>query len=215
MAHKVWCPLLFFIFTLWQYSFFKKSQGNNLKGLSHDILRALPWLIVDYNKVYNILLWPDHTCFLILNFGFKVVSSLFSIVPSSCYDGPQKIQCNKIVAVRAKTRWQVLSVRTMVVRPLAYRSCLIAICQWIWRRVVAKSAGSGGQVFYIDECATVRTVALKRPFFKRKKGFATISLGLIYHSMVSSQPPSRDTVPLIQLCWSEIKVFISFMLKSE
>jgi hypothetical protein len=32
--------------------------------------------------------------------------------------------------------------------------------------------------------------------FKRKKGFATISLGLIYHFMVLPQLLSRDTVPL-------------------
>jgi hypothetical protein len=31
----------------------------------------------------------------------------------------------------------------------------------------------------------------------KKKGFATISLGLIYHSMVLSQPPSCETVPLM------------------
>jgi hypothetical protein len=31
--------------------------------------------------------------------------------------------------------------------------------------------------------------------FKQKKGCATISLGLIYCSMGSSQPPSRDTCP--------------------
>jgi cell shape-determining protein MreD len=29
------------------------------------------------------------------------------------------------------------------------------------------------------------------------EGFATISLDLFYHSMALSQPPSRDTVPLI------------------
>jgi hypothetical protein len=49
--------------------------------------------------------------------------------------------------------------------------------------------------FYIVGCTTVRTVALRRPIYKWKKGFATISLGLIYHSMALSQPPSGDTVP--------------------
>jgi hypothetical protein len=41
-----------------------------------------------------------------------------------------------------------------------------------------------------------RTVALKRPIFKREKGFANLNLGLIYYSVASSQPSSRDTVPL-------------------
>jgi hypothetical protein len=50
--------------------------------------------------------------------------------------------------------------------------------------------------FYIDGCATQRAVALKRPIFKRKKGFANLSLGLIYHSKALPQPPSHDTVPL-------------------
>jgi hypothetical protein len=40
-------------------------------------------------------------------------------------------------------------------------------------------------------------VALKRPIFKRKKGFVNLSLGLIYHSKALPQPPSRDTIPLI------------------
>jgi hypothetical protein len=49
--------------------------------------------------------------------------------------------------------------------------------------------------FYIDGCAIVRTVALKWPIFKQKKGCTTISIGLNYCSIGSSQPPSRDTVP--------------------
>jgi hypothetical protein len=40
--------------------------------------------------------------------------------------------------------------------------------------------------FYIDGCITVRTVALRRAIFKRIKGFTTITLGLIYHSMALS-----------------------------
>jgi hypothetical protein len=52
--------------------------------------------------------------------------------------------------------------------------------------------------FNIVGCATgtLWTVALKRPIFKRKKGFTNISLGLNYCSMGSSWPRSRDTVPL-------------------
>jgi hypothetical protein len=53
--------------------------------------------------------------------------------------------------------------------------------------------------FNIDGCATLWTVALKRPIFKWKKGFANISLGLNYCSMCSSWPWSRDTVPLNNL----------------
>jgi hypothetical protein len=51
---------------------------------------------------------------------------------------------------------------------------------------------------HIDGCAARRAVALKRPIFKRKKGFANLSLGLIYHSKAFPQPPSRDTIPLKQ-----------------
>jgi hypothetical protein len=54
---------------------------------------------------------------------------------------------------------------------------------WIWRTC-----------FYIDGCATVRTVALKWQIFKQKKGCAAICWGLNYCSMGSSQPPSRDTL---------------------
>jgi hypothetical protein len=45
---------------------------------------------------------------------------------------------------------------------------------------------------------TLRTVALRWPIFKQKKGSATISLGLNYCSMGSSLSPFRDTVPLIR-----------------
>jgi hypothetical protein len=40
---------------------------------------------------------------------------------------------------------------------------------------------------------------LRQRIFKRKKGFAKLSLGLIYHSKALPQPPSRDTVPLTNL----------------
>jgi hypothetical protein len=40
---------------------------------------------------------------------------------------------------------------------------------------------------------------LKRLIFKRKKGFADLSLGLIYNSKALPQPPSRDTIPLSRL----------------
>jgi hypothetical protein len=97
-----------------------------------------------------------------------------------------------------------LAVRAMNVWPLAYHRRHSAMCQgtlpnmpqsgkynsshikisWIWRTC-----------FYIDGCVTLRTVALRRPIFKQKKGYATISLGLNYCSMGSSQPLSCDTVP--------------------
>jgi hypothetical protein len=50
--------------------------------------------------------------------------------------------------------------------------------------------------FYIDGRATRRAVALRRPIFKRNKGFANLSLGLNYHSKALHRPPSRDTIPL-------------------
>jgi hypothetical protein len=46
------------------------------------------------------------------------------------------------------------------------------------------------------DALTVRTIALRQVSFKWKKELATISLDLIYQSMVLSQPPSRDSVPL-------------------
>jgi hypothetical protein len=51
-------------------------------------------------------------------------------------------------------------------------------------------------VFILMDALTVRTVALRQAIFKLEKGFITISLSLIYHAMVLSQPPSRDAVPL-------------------
>jgi hypothetical protein len=49
------------------------------------------------------------------------------------------------------------------------------------------------------------TVALRRPIFKQIKGSATISLGLNYCSMGSSQSPSHDTVPLSFILIFEFK----------
>jgi hypothetical protein len=63
----------------------------------------------------------------------------------------------------------------MVVRPLAYHSRHSAMCQYNRSRVVANSAGSGEPVLTLMD--------------------ATISLNLIFHSMVLSQPPSCETVP--------------------
>jgi hypothetical protein len=36
--------------------------------------------------------------------------------------------------------------------------------------------------------------SFERQIFKRKKGLANLSLGLIYYSIASSQPKSRDTI---------------------
>jgi hypothetical protein len=53
--------------------------------------------------------------------------------------------------------------------------------------------------------------------FKRKKGFATISLGIIYHSIALSQPPSRGTVPLnkplsfIQVIEEHLEDFLAYL----
>jgi hypothetical protein len=92
----------------------------------------------------------------------------------------------------------VLAVHAIDVRPMANLNCHRS-------RVIAKSTESGEPVLYIDGCATVHTVALRRVIFKWKKGFATISLGQIYHSMLLSQPPSRGTVPLscIDYIWEK------------
>jgi hypothetical protein len=50
--------------------------------------------------------------------------------------------------------------------------------------------------FYTYVSNAQRTVTLKWPIFKPKKGFANLSLGLIHYSIASSQPPSCNTVPL-------------------
>jgi hypothetical protein len=67
--------------------------------------------------------------------------------------------------------------------------------------------------FHIDGCGTLRTVALRRPIFKQKKGFATISLGLNYCSMGSSHSLSRDTVPLKWRCDRQASelIFVNFL----
>jgi hypothetical protein len=81
-----------------------------------------------------------------------------------------------------------LEVRTMVV--------------WPWHLAAGTDAKSQQNLqdlesrFYIDGCTIVWTLAYRRRIFKQKKGSATIGLGLNYHSMVLSQPLSRDTVPL-------------------
>jgi hypothetical protein len=65
---------------------------------------------------------------------------------------------------------------------------------------------------YIDGCATRRAVALKLPIFKRKKGFANLSLGLIYHSKALPQPPSRDTIPLMFImCLGGLCDYVTWM----
>jgi hypothetical protein len=64
------------------------------------------------------------------------------------------------------------------------------------RAIVLCDLGISQPPHYIDGCTTVQTVALNWPIFKQKKGRATICLGLNSCSMGSSQPPSRDTVPL-------------------
>jgi hypothetical protein len=48
--------------------------------------------------------------------------------------------------------------------------------------------------FYIVGCATVQIIALRGAVLKGKK--VSYCLGIIYHSMVLSQPPSHDTVSL-------------------
>jgi hypothetical protein len=68
--------------------------------------------------------------------------------------------------------------------------------------------------FYIDGCATLWTVALQQAIFKQKKRFTTISLGIIYHSIALSQPPSRDTVPF-KLQASSLKQIIVTVLVLE
>jgi hypothetical protein len=53
---------------------------------------------------------------------------------------------------------------------------------------------------------------LKQPIFKRKKGFANLSLGLIFHSKALPQPPSRDTVPLRKFDDNKFNQFCAFKL---
>jgi hypothetical protein len=68
--------------------------------------------------------------------------------------------------------------------------------------------------FNIDGCAILWTVALKRPIFKQKKGFANISLGLNYCSMGSSWQRSRDTVPLTRYIFG-ISIYMQLKGQSQ
>jgi hypothetical protein len=105
-----------------------------------------------------------------------------------------------------------LAVRATVVRPSAYCSRHSAIYQWISGRVIAKSAGSGEPVFTSMDALQYCTdrIALRQAIFKRKKGFATISLGLIYHSMVLPQIPLPSHGTLIFVYFSVYDSFIFF-----
>jgi hypothetical protein len=85
--------------------------------------------------------------------------------------------------------WQnavTTSPRTLVARRLVCRTKAVRrLRSEIGIRVIANSAGSGG-----------RAVTLTQPIFKRKKGS---------RPWLSTQPPSRETVPLIilKLLWIE------------
>jgi hypothetical protein len=93
-------------------------------------------------------------------------------------------------------------------RRLAYRGHHSAICQQSaqtlpkvpqsanWMPSRSKICWISWISFHIDGCGTLRTVALRRPIFRQKKGSAAISLGLNFCSMGSSHSLSRDTVPL-------------------
>jgi hypothetical protein len=50
--------------------------------------------------------------------------------------------------------------------------------------------------FYIDGCATVRTVVLRRAIYKRKKGLRPLVSALSTTPWSYLKKPSRDTVPL-------------------
>jgi hypothetical protein len=103
------------------------------------------------------------------------------------------------------TFFAALAVCAMVVRLLEYPGRHKALCQWIRGRIIAKSAGSGepilhGWMLYCTDHS------FETGDFLKEKRFTTISLGLIYHSMVLTQLPSRDTVHLIfPLCrWQQL-----------
>jgi hypothetical protein len=87
----------------------------------------------------------------------------------------------------------MLAVRAIVCATFACRSLLSTICQGTLRDMpksgeytpsLSKIRRIWRTCFYIDGCATVRTVALKWPIFKKKKGFATISL--LLHGLIST-----------------------------
>jgi hypothetical protein len=74
-----------------------------------------------------------------------------------------------------------------------------AICHWDnpnWNPSPSKTRRIWEPWFYIYRGTNLWTVALKRPIFKQKKGFANLSFGLLLCSEALSQPWSRDTVPL-------------------
>jgi hypothetical protein len=106
----------------------------------------------------------------------------------------------RVVAVRAKTRWQVLAVQAMVVRPLvtawyAKGLCPIGQSRGSSSQVVAKSSESGVPVFMSLDVLLYGLNLWDGQFLNRKK-CATISVVLNYRCMGPSQPTSSDTVSL-------------------
>jgi hypothetical protein len=117
----------------------------------------------------------------------------------SGYDDPPTLRWRRPVADCGKNTTANLVIRGLVMQtwatckdhnPIHLTENLnwapnLSKIRWIWEPWI-----------YIYRGTTLWTVALKRPIFKRKKGFANLSLGLIYHSKALPQPPSHDTVPL-------------------
>jgi hypothetical protein len=126
-----------------------------------------------------------------------------AIGQNSTLNGPWKRRCYKVVVVCArKTRWRVLAVRAMVVQCATIGRSQQPLHNMPWDNSKL-DAGLWQNPLDLDNRFLHRLMryctdrSCEIGDYKWKKVFATISLGLmIYHSMVLSQPPSRNTVPL-------------------
>jgi hypothetical protein len=124
---------------------------------------------------------------------------VFHDLPSLLSSGPREILCYKAVAVRARNK--------MVSVGSSWNSCAAIgrsqLPQHDMPRNKSELEAESKQNppdlenrFIINGCTTVWTEALRWAILNGKKGFATISLDLIYHSIILSQLPSRETFPL-------------------
>jgi hypothetical protein len=120
-------------------------------------------------------------------------------LPKPRYDGPWIMRYSRFVTNRGKTRPRTLTARGLVMRTRAFRKIRTTICheeKLNWNPSHSKIHRIWYTWFYIYWGTTLRAISFKLPIFKRKKGFANLSLGLSLYFDPLSQPRSRDTVPL-------------------
>jgi hypothetical protein len=121
-------------------------------------------------------------------------------LPKSSEDGPQKMWDCRFVAVRGKNEFAIIGYLGTGHPNLSHLQtsyCDLPLRKPKLESELKQSLMYLSSWFYIYECATLLTVALKwLIFFKQKKVFVNLSLTLFSYPKVSSQPASCDTVPL-------------------